>query len=56
MKKRLKQAYQIYLQGKIDEVSLDPRLQPYLDANQQLFKLKGLLDKKTNVIKNMLKK
>lgn len=30
MKKRLKEAYEIFLQGKIDGVSLDQRLQSYL--------------------------
>ena len=30
MKKRLKEAYEIYLQGRIDDVSLDQRLQSYL--------------------------
>ena len=40
MKKRLKEAYEAYLQGKMDDVSLDHRLQPYLGilshANQHL--------------------
>ena len=40
MKKRLKEAYETYLQGKIDDVSLDQRLQSYLGilshANQHL--------------------
>ncbi len=30
MKKRLKEAYEIFLQGKIDGVGLDQRLQSYL--------------------------
>jgi hypothetical protein len=30
MKKRLKEGYEIFLQGKIDEVSMDQRLQSYL--------------------------
>lgn len=30
MKKRLKEAYEIYLQGKIDDAGLDQKLQSYL--------------------------
>jgi len=43
MKKRLKEAYEIYLQGKIDGASLDQRLQSYLGilshANQHALSL-----------------
>ena len=65
MKKRLKKAYETYLQGKMDDVSLDQRLQSYLGilshANQHILSqalknaywVRNGIERKHNYIKDI---